>query len=752
MKNYKISERLTELFKQNRYKPLSFNEIVGELKLTKKEKAILSETLNELVAEGVLRKKSRKFWPIPSKREYEEPIREVSHPKHLEGTFDATPLARNLSFAFVRTEKGDFFIGAEDTMNAYHGDKVLIDPRFRGKKADRGYVRKIVKRANEILAGDINFSGKRKIFISGNQKIHNWFEVQDAGEAKEGEKVVLQVTNWGNPLLSKMPAGNVIEVLGPSGDPQVELLAVIRQYQLPLEFPDEVLEEVQQVKTEISRTELSGRLDLRDRYTFTIDPASAKDFDDAISVESTTKGWRLSVHIADVSHYVKPGSAIFKEAVKRGNSFYFPKKVIPMLPELLSNKVCSLRPDEEKLTLSVITDFNREGKILNQRMAESIVKSNYRLSYEQVDALFDGEEIDLPEELVRALNEARKLSAVLSQKRMEQGYIFFDLPELEYEYDDEGFIHRFTLAQETESHKLIENFMLVANEYAAKQLSRLSPTSLYRIHENPDMEKIERLIELLSHYGISYYDRGSLNASMQYLLNSLPSPQYHKVFDHIILRSMKKAQYSIRHIRHFGLGMENYTHFTSPIRRLCDLVIHQLCKTYLIRSEQVKFTKEQMKHFASTASEQELLADQAERDIERVYSTAYMKKFIGERFSGTVISAKSAGLVVRLDQIPVNGLIRAEQLPRGRWIYKDKEMRFINPSNLNYFQLLDKVLVQIMEVSDDIYLELQNVKNAHQHPDLPGLQKTPTKTRKSIDYKAARKKSVRKSKKQKRKR
>ncbi|MCB5224885.1 MAG: VacB/RNase II family 3'-5' exoribonuclease [Candidatus Cloacimonadaceae bacterium] len=752
MKNYKIGERLSELFKRNRNKPLSYNEIVGELNLTKKEKAVLSETLNELVSEGMLSKKSRKFWPVVSKPEPEEPIKEQANPKLLEGIFDATPLAKNLSYAFVRTEKGDFFIGAEDTLNAYHGDRVEIDPRFRSGKADRGYVRKIVKRANEIMAGDIRFSGKRKIFISGSQKIHNWFEVQDTLQAKEGEKVVLQVTNWGSPIMGKMPSGNVIEILGPSGDPQVELLAVIRQYQLPLEFPDDVLAEVEGIKTKISQKDRTGRLDLRETYTFTIDPASAKDFDDAISIETTSKGWRLSVHIADVSHYVKPGSAIFKEATKRGNSFYFPKKVIPMLPELLSNQVCSLRPDEEKLTLSVITEFDRQGKNLSQKMAETIVKSDFRLSYEQVDALYDGEETELPSQLVQALNEARKLSALLSQNRLEQGYIFFDLPELEYEYDDEGLIHRFTLAQETESHKLIENFMLVANEYAAKQLTKLSPTSLYRIHENPDLQKIEKLIELLSHYGISYYDRGSLNASLQYLLNSLPNAEYHKVFDHIILRSMKKAQYSIRHIRHFGLGMETYTHFTSPIRRLCDLVIHQLCKTYLIRSDQVKFNSEQMKHFASVASEQELLADQAERDIERVYSMAYMKKFIGERFSGMVVSAKSAGLIIRLDQIPVNGFLKVEHLPRGRWLYKDKEMRFVNPSNSDYFQLLDKVLVQIMEVSDDIYLELQNVKNAHQHADLLPAKKTPAKSRKSVDYKTAHKKSVRASKKLKRKR
>jgi ribonuclease R len=686
------------------------------LKLVKREKSLLSETLQAMLSEGTLVKKSRKF-SLTAQVQPQQPVSASTsgNPNLIEGIFDATPLAKNQSYAFVRTDKGDFFVSGEDTNNAYHGDKVSIEPHYRNGRSDYARISSIVSRANETMAGDIHFDRNRIYFVSSNLKIHNWIEVSDAGTAKEGDKVVLEITNWGNPVLGKMPAGRVIEVLGPSGDPQVELLAVLRQYHLPFEFPPDVQAEAETLSAVISQNEIALRQDLREVFTFTIDPASAKDFDDAISLEVLENGWRLYVHIADVAHYVKPGGAIFTEAAKRGNSFYFPKKVIPMLPELLSNKICSLRPDEDKLTMTVITDFNQQAVIKQQKLVESVIRSNHRLSYEEVDVLFAGGQTSFPTELTNALKEARKLSALLSKKRLAEGYIHFDLPELEFEYDDEGLIHKFNLAEETESHKLIENFMLVANEYTAKKLTQASPTTIYRIHEDPDTEKIEKLTDMLSYYGISYYDRGSLNSSMQYLLNSLPSPEYHKVFDHIILRSMKKAKYSTEHIRHFGLGMETYTHFTSPIRRLCDLLIHQLCKTYILRSSGVKFSSELLKHYASVASEQELQADQAERDIERNYSMAYMRKFVGERFSGMVISSKSGGLVIRLNEIPINAMLLVAQLPPGKWHFRDKELRFVSASNNNYFQLMDKVLVQIMEVSDDIYLELQQVPDAHQH-------------------------------------
>lgn len=755
MKNQIISERVLALFERNNNTPMSYNELVYQLKLVKKEKSLLSETLQALLSEGVLIKKSRKFSLKQSKQATPQTVstQNTASPRLIEGIFDATPLAKNQSYAFVRTEKGDFYISAEDTLNAYHGDVVLLEPHYRKGKSDFAYVRRIVRRANETLAGDIRESDNRVYFISSNLKIHNWFEVSDLGEAHDGQKVVLEVSNWGNPVLGKMPVGKVIEVLGTSGDPQVELMAVIRQYHLPLEFPEEVQEEAQALSVDISQEEISRRSDLRGIFTFTIDPSSAKDFDDAISLETTDKGWRLYVHIADVAHYVKPGGAIFGEAAKRGNSFYFPKKVIPMLPEILSNKVCSLRPDEDKLTLTVISEIDASGKMVQQKLVESIIRSDFRLSYEEVDVLFEGNPTDLSEQLKNALNESRKLSALLSKNRLAEGYIHFDLPELEYEYDDEGLIHKFNLAEETESHKLIENFMLVANEFIAKKLTQASPTTIYRIHEDPDYEKIEKLVELLSNYGISYYERENLNASLQYLLLSLPSAEYHKVFDRIILRSMKKAKYSTEHIRHFGLGMETYTHFTSPIRRLCDLIIHHLCKIHILHSSNDKFSALQIRNHAVVASEQELQADQAERDIERNYSMAYMKKQVGNKFSGLVISTKSSGLIVRLNEIPINAILKVDQLPPGKWNYRDREMRFVSTSNNNYFQLMDKVMVEIMDVSDDIYLELQQVPDAHQHLAQISYQNDKAKSdnrlrnskggrqRNAVDYKQARKKS-----------
>lgn len=717
MKNQNIQERIEKLFAQNKNTPLSYNELVYQLALVKKEKSLLSETLQEMQSEGLIGKANRKFRMLKirevSTRQAEAP--QASSSKLIQGVFDATPLAKNLSFAFVRTEEGDFYINAEDTLNAYHNDIVGIEPHYRKGKADYAQVRSIIRRANETLAGDIRVSGKHLYFICSNLKIHNWFEVNDAGAAKDGEKVILEVSNWGNPLLGKMPVGKVIEVLGLSGDPQVELMAVIRQYHLPLEFPEEVQQEAQALSDQISPDIIARRTDLRQLFTFTIDPASAKDFDDAISLETTAKGWRLYVHIADVAHYVHLSGAIFQEAAKRGNSFYFPKKVIPMLPERLSNQICSLRPQEDKLTMTVITDFDPKGRILQQKLVESIIRSDFRLSYEQVDALFEGAPTELAEELVAVLSSSRKLSSVLSQKRLAAGYIFFDLPELEYEYDDEGLVKRLTLADETESHKLIENFMLVANEFIAQKLTALSPATLYRIHEDPDYQKLDKVIDLLSHYGISYYQRENLNASVQYLLNSLPSLDYHKVFDRIILRSMKKAKYSTLHVRHFGLGMETYTHFTSPIRRLCDLLIHHLCKIHILQSSKDKISPNQLKHFALVASEQELQADQAERDIERTYSMAYMKTHVGEKFSGMVISTKSSGLIIRLNEIPVNAMLKLEQFPSKGWSYKDREMRFVNQRTNDYFQLMDKVLVQITDVSDDIYLELQQSSDAHVH-------------------------------------
>jgi len=757
IKHDAITLQLKDLFMQNNNRALSYNEINNALKLNKKEKHKLSDALSALLASHTVIKDKKKYRLAKAPKSF-APVPVIKNPNLIEGTFDATPLSRNFSFAFVRTPDKDYFIGAEDTLNAYHNDVVAIEPKLRRGKQEYGIIRKIVRRSSDKLAGDILKVKNRWTFVCSNPKIHSWFEVSDNAGAVEGDKVILSVTNWGLPLSGKLPVGKITEILGKSGDPQVELLAIIRQYNLPLEFTDEVMDAANQLSDVIDDTEIKKRHDLRDLYTFTIDPASAKDFDDAISIVTTPQGWRLYVHIADVAHYLPVGEVIFAEAAKRGNSFYFPKKVIPMLPERLSNNICSLRPLEDKLCMTVETEFNHKAKILSQQIYESVICSNTRLAYEEVDELFatspDIEHVnsELPLPLVSALFEARNLSRLLTAKRMSAGYIFFDLPEIEYQYDNDGFVHRLTLAEETESHKLVENFMLIANEYTAEKLSLLSPISLYRIHEDPDYNKIEKLIETLSHYGVEWVMHENLNKSLQYLLASFPTPEYHKVFDRIVLRSMKKARYSTEHLSHFGLALQNYTHFTSPIRRLCDLVVHHLCKIYLLKSSNQKLSITQVKLYAQIASDQEIQADQAERDIERIYSKTFMKDKVGEAFSGIVVSTSSTGVMVRLNEIPVTTMLKHTNLGSGTWDYYDKEMRYVNRSNGSYYQLMDCLKVKIIAVDDDVFVEPASVDQAPIHifdrdkykPSATDIKQKPnfSKPTKAIDARSKYKKHV----------
>lgn len=690
--------------------PMSYGDICAELKASKREKVEIKNLLQELVETTTIVKHGKMY---RLKIQQKKVVQKSS--TLIEGVFDATPLSRNYSYAFVKTEVGDYFVSSEDVSNAYHGDKVLIEGSERGKNRLYGVVRDIVSRANETLAGDVKKVDTNYYFICSNPKIHNWFNISKPKPEYDGKKVILAVSNWGNKRMGKAPAGKVTEILGESGNPEVEVLGVIRQYNLPLEFPQPVMDEVNRVKDTITKKEISKRRDLRDLFTFTIDPASAKDFDDAISIAKVKGGYELYVHIADVAHYVKLDSAIFIEAVNRGNSYYFPKKVIPMLPEKLSNKVCSLRPEEEKLTMTVYTLFDDKGNLKKQELFESVINSNFRLAYEDVDNLFSGKETDLAPELIEALQVSRTLSRLLSKVRKKAGYIFFDLPDIDYIYDKEGFIKTFTLSEETESHKLIENFMLVANEYVAKKLTNISPTTMYRIHEDPDFNKIEKLATTLSYYGIKFTLLENLNKSYQALLDSMPTQEHHIVFDRMVLRSMKKAKYSTEHIRHFGLSIESYTHFTSPIRRLCDLIIHHLCKYYITHSSDSSLSKVQVKHYAAVASEKELVADETEREIERVYNRAYMKKKIGEQYSGLIIGVKSTGVIVRLNEIPITGIININASRGSRWDFKEQELRLVNRNSGYFYQLMDKVLVQVMDVSDDIYLELTPAPDAHTH-------------------------------------
>jgi len=714
----RLESDIRQLFATKAQTAFTPKEVLDALCISHKYYADVKNLILGLLTAGYLKKDKNKY-VYHGRTDLSKPEEGQSQPavspNLIQGTFDATPLARNHSFAFVKTDKGDFFVSSEDILNAFHGDTILMEPHYKNGKPDYCYIRKIIKRANDKLTGDIQISAGRAYFVCSNPKIHQWFEVTETNAAQTGQKVVLEVQNWGNRLLSKAPYGKVIEILGQSGNPETELLAVIRQYNLPLDFSETVVHELSSLPTETNEAELKSRTDLRDLVTFTIDPSSAKDYDDAISLIDTTSGWTLYVHIADVAHYVQPQSALFAEAVNRGNSYYFPRKVIPMLPEIISNKLCSLRQDEDKLTLSVKTDFNRQGKILHQSLCESIIRSSARLSYEQVDELFEGKSAEIIEPVALALNSARELSQLLSQQRDKDGYLFFDLPETGYLYDEEGFVHQMVQNIETESHKLIENFMLVANEYVATILTDKAPAVMYRIHEYPDMEKLERLEQLISAYGLTLRLNINFNFSLQELLHSFPDEIYHRVFDRLVLRSLKKAKYTVEHLPHFGLAIDTYTHFTSPIRRLCDLVIHHLCKTYVIKSSHAEFTRTQIIQYATISSEKEILADEAERDIDRVMNIIFMKEKIGEVFQGIIISISNSAIIVQLDTIPITGVVKVASLTQGRWFFQEAAMRLINERSGTFFQLMDAVTVKVVQASDDVYFELMLIPGSPTH-------------------------------------
>ncbi|MDD3535097.1 MAG: VacB/RNase II family 3'-5' exoribonuclease [Candidatus Cloacimonetes bacterium] len=751
----KLNNAILSALDTNKVKGLSYNEICSILGITGKDKFQTSKALSQLCLEGEIVKEGRNYirkrMPKP-KAEAKKPVKSAANSNTPEGIFDATPLSRNMSFAFIRTPEKDYFVDAEDTLNAFHRDKVSFTITDHREGKERAKVSKILERANPYIAGEISKTGDRYIFLPSNPKLYTWFEVTDLAAAKPKEKLILEVSDWGQPAFSKRPSGKIVEVLGPSGDPQAEMMALIREYNLPLEFPDEVLAELEPLSPTPPPEEIACRKDLRALFTFTIDPISAKDFDDAISIKVNSQGFELWVHIADLAHYVPLKSKCFAEAVKRGNSFYFPKLVIPMLPQKLSNQICSLRPDEDKLCLSLYTQFDTQGQILRQKLYESVIRSNIRLAYEEVDEYFEGKAKGISTELAEALNQARLLSRLLTAKRKAAGYIFFDLPEIEYIYDEEGFVHRLDLSLETESHKLIENFMLVANEYLANALSKKAPASMYRIHEEPEQRKLDRLIDLLSFYGIGYIPKANLNLSIQALLSSLPSPDYHKVFDRLILRSMKKAKYSVRHIPHFGLALNDYTHFTSPIRRLCDLSIHHLAKIHLLKSSKESISSQQLLRWSAVASEQELNADSAERDIERLFSRIYMKNKVAESFTGMIISTTARGLIVRLNEIPISAVLLKEQFPSGRWDYRESEMRYVNNASGSSLMLMDTLKVKVRDIRDDIYLELEEEPDAHTPYRAIRKPAEIRKSRNKVDGKSRSKKLASKAQKKGRKR
>jgi len=529
-------------------------------------------------------------------------------------------------------------------------------------------------------------------------------------EAKEGQKVVVEITEWGG--TGSTSVGRITEVLGMPGDPGLDVLIIVKHHGLPTSFPPEVDAAAAALPDEIPSDEISRREDLRDRQIITIDPVTAKDFDDALSLEPLgEKELELGVHIADVSHYVRFGETLDEEAWRRGSSVYLVDRVLPMLPEKLSNHLCSLNPDVDRLAMSVLMRITPHGKVLDYRIVDSVIRSKRRFAYEDVQAHFDGTSDVRKEsrELAALVDRLRRLASALHAKRVKRGALDFDLPTSRVELDEQGLPIDIQKVVRLESHRLVEEFMLLANETVAHHIKKAKLPTLFRAHEDPSEKKLEELQVILGRFGYSLYvdDQGRVPPrQLQRVLAATAGKPEETIVNTLVLRSLARARYDEHPLGHYGLALKDYTHFTSPIRRYPDLVVHRTLRILSGRqkrplSDLVRY-REWVADTAIHSSDRERIAEGAERDSIELKKIQFMERHVGEVFGGIVTGVNSFGFFVELEDFHVSGLVHINNLSDDFYEYLEEEFALLGSSTGRRFTLGDRVRVQVLSVSKEL--------------------------------------------------
>lgn len=602
-----------------------------------------------------------------------------------------------------QNKKTDVFIPGKNLGIAFDGDivHIILMAKKHGKNLE-GRIIDVVERNQTEIVGRLEKSKSFFFVVPDNKKIHRDIYVANdfLKNAKVGDKVVIGKIEWKSPDLN--PEGQILEVLGKSGTYDAEVASIAREFGIAYKFSDKILKQAESISENIPAEEINKRLDLREAVTFTIDPEDAKDFDDAVSIESLPNGnFSVGIHIADVSHYVKDNSPIYKEALNRGTSVYLVGKVIPMLPEKLSNIICSLVPNKDRLTYSVIVEITTAAKVVSYEIKKSIINSKRRFTYEEVQKIIEAGKGEFSDKILQLNDIAQKLRA----KRIKKGSINFFSPEVVFKLDKNGIPVEINIKEVRESNNLIEEFMLLANQIVAGHVNpkqnKINKPFVYRIHDLPDREKIFEFARFVKSLGYSF-DPNSANKSKQFqqLLESCEGTEEEAVINEIAIRSMAKAIYSTNNIGHYGLGFKYYTHFTSPIRRFPDLIVHKLIFDYTNNKEN-NFSVEDLEEICNHSSERERNAINAERLSVKLKQIEYLQGKVGTDFHGVVSGITNFGIFVELSHTLAEGLIKFRDMEDDYYIFDEKNYTITGKRSGRKIRLGDKVNVKLVRVDNE---------------------------------------------------
>ncbi len=676
-----------KLFWDNTYVPMKLKELAILLDIPKNQREELKEVLDSLLAEGKI--------GISKKGKYGKP--DISS---YTGTFSGHQ--RGFGFVTVEGMERDLFIPEDKTGGALHGDTVMavIEHEAEGTKRSEGRIIRVLEHANREIIGFYQKSKSFGFVIPDNQKIGKDVFIpqgKDMG-AMTGHKVVVRLTDFGGD--NKKPEGVITEILGHVNDPGTDIISIVRAYGLPEEFPEDVMKQVEKISDSVSEDEKKGRLDLTGLMTVTIDGEDAKDLDDAITISKKGDIYTLGVHIADVTNYVTENSPLDQEALQRGTSVYLVDRVIPMLPHKLSNGICSLNQGEDRLALSCMMEINEQGVVTGHRIAETVINVDRRMTYTAVNGIITNKDEELCKEyetFVPMFDQMKELADILREKRKQRGSIDFDFPETKVILDEKGIPVEIKPYERNAATKIIEDFMLMANETVAEDYFWQELPFLYRTHDNPDPEKMRGLATLINNFGYSIRFRNGevYPKEVQKLLVKVEDSPEEALISRLALRSMKQAKYTVDNTGHFGLAAKYYTHFTSPIRRYPDLQIHRIIKENLrggLREKRVGHYEELLPQVATQTSSLERRAEEAERETIKLKKCQYMEKHIGEEFEGVISGITGWGFYVELPNT-VEGLVHINELRDDYYHFDGEHYELVGEKTKNVYKLGQSIRV-----------------------------------------------------------